>query len=187
MAPPHVPGFARAGDALIGEYEIGHAALDALMGAAVLPVAIRRTILDRLLSDLGREGFVDAFANFIGLANSVVANNREMIEVILLTEGRMYPAQAEKANLPTIFGALNGLKIAAGIDPAKTCAGCAFRVGTPANQSPSTTVDAEWCGHPGESDFMCHMEGLDERGEPTEGCAGWAQLRAARKRQERAA
>lgn len=84
---------------------------------------------------------------------------------------------------PTIFGALNGVVLAEGIDPAPLCPGCAFRQGTAANQIPSTTCDADFCSHPDEQPFMCHA-GLDERGEPTRGCPGFAQLRARRKHTE---
>jgi hypothetical protein len=183
--PDPVEPFVTAGAALVGAaYDLSPAARDVLMGAVGLPLDIRRLALNRLMSDVGREGLIDAFAQFIGLANSVVENNREMVEIILITEGGMTDRAAEKANLPTIFGALNGLKIAEGVDVSKTCEGCAFRVGTPANQSASTTCDADWCGHPGEARFLCHAEGLDERGEPTQACAGWAQLRVERKRAE---
>ncbi|OWK35167.1 hypothetical protein FRUB_10009 [Fimbriiglobus ruber] len=95
----------------------------------------------------------------------MVENNREMAELLLITEGGLSPDEAAKANLPTLFGALGGILLTEGVDQAKTCGGCAFRLGTCANQSPSTTCDADWCSHPGEQDFMCH-EDLDDQGNP---------------------
>lgn len=163
------------------DYALTPAARDVLMGATSLPADLRALVLRHFLADHGAEALIEAFAQFIGLANSVVANNREMIEIILICDGGMSDREAEKANLPTVFGALNGLKIAEGLEPAGMCEGCAFRVGAPANQSPCTTVDADHCAEPGEVNFLCHAEGLDDRGEPTRGCAGWAQLRARRK------
>jgi hypothetical protein len=155
----------------------------ALLGATNLPREIRLEILEQYRRDRGGWALVELFADFIGLANQVVENNREVVELTLVTEGQMHPYTAEKVNLPTIFGALNGVVLADGIDPAALCPGCAFRKGTPANQSPSTTCDADFCGHPGEEPFMCHME-FDDQGEPTRACPGFAQLRARRKRQE---
>lgn len=117
-------------------------------------------------------GLAEMVCEFIGLAASVPESCREMVELILITEGRMHPHSAEKVNLPTVLGALQGVALAAGVDQSKLCEGCAFRIGTPANQSPSTTEDAHYCL--GENPhFMCHME-LDSRGEPTKACAGYA-------------
>ena len=70
----------------------------------------------------------------------------------------MHPQLAEKINLPTLFGALHGVVLAAGVKSDKTCGGCAFRLGTPANQSPITTGDADWYFHPGEGDCLCHED-----------------------------
>jgi hypothetical protein len=119
------------------------------------------------------------------MANSVVANCREMAELLLITEGGVNPYAAEKINMPTLWGALGGVTLAEGINQSLTCMGCAFRLGTIANQSPITTLDADDCGNPGEPEFFCH-EDLNEAGQPVRGCSGFAQLRAARKRQEAA-
>lgn len=159
-------------------YSISPGAAEVLMGANGLPPDLRREALGKLLGD--REAVLDLFSEFMGLANSVVENNREMIEIILICEGGMSDREAEKANLPTIFGALNGIQLAEGVDTSRACHGCAFRLGSCANQSPVTTTDADHAGNPGEFNFMCH-EDLDERGEPTKGCAGFAQVRARRK------
>lgn len=71
--------------------------------------------------------------------------------------------------------------IAEGIAQDETlCGGCAFRLGTAANQSPITTIDADDCAHPGEQPFMCH-ETLDDNGNPQEACGGFAKARAKRK------
>jgi hypothetical protein len=152
-----------------------------LLGAVLLPGDIRKLILKKYLKERGSEALVELFTQFIGMANSVIANNREVIEMELVTKDSMHPHTAEKINLPTLFGALNGVVIAAGVKQEKTCGGCAFRLGTPANQSPVTTCDADWCSHPDEVDFMCH-EDLDDKGQPTKKCIGFAQERKKRKR-----
>lgn len=164
-----------------GQYAISRADAEMLMGATGLPLEARLMVLRHHLADRSADAVLDLFAQFIGLANSVVENNREMVEIVLMVEGGMSDRMAEKINLPTIFGALQGIRLADGVDQSALCQGCAFRPGTPANQSPSTTCDADYCAHPGEANFMCHAD-MDERGEPTRACPGWAQLRAQRKR-----
>ena len=158
------------------DYEISPADAGVLRGAALLPHDVRVLILEKLAEAKGPAAMIDLFSRFIGLANSVVANNREAIEERMVIAGVVHPDQADKINLPTIAGALGGVLLAAGVDPAKVCGGCAFRVGTWANQSPSTGYDAEACLEGDEDHFMCH-EGLDEQGDPTRKCAGFAQAR----------
>lgn len=167
-----------AGKAL--DYSLSRAQAETLAASCLLPADMRVEIIRRYASDHGREGLIDLLAQFIGMANSVVDNNREMIELLGLCEAGEAPNSVEKYNLPTIFGATQGALLAAKVPQDDgMCAGCAFRLGTCANQSPSTTCDADWCGHPGEEPFMCHEE-LDEKGEPTKGCAGFARLRKSR-------
>lgn len=162
-------------------YSLTHDDAAWLAGACGLPADIRSEAFTSYAALHGIGALANLFAQFIGMANSVVANNREAIELFGIIEGGMSPQQAEKLNLPTIFGACNGAMIAAGIEQKPLCHGCAFRVGALANQSPATTCDADWCSHPGEEPFYCH-EDMDEKGDPTKACAGFAQLRAARKR-----
>jgi hypothetical protein len=155
------------------DYEISVRDADELRGICGLPHEFRLMRLKQLFSKRPAAA-LELFSQFIGLANSVVNNNRDMAELILITEGQMYSHEAEKANLPTIFGALNGISIAASVDQRKTCIGCAFRLATCANQSPVTTCDVKYvmdCDQP----FMCHLE-LDEHDEPVRMCAGYQQI-----------
>lgn len=157
------------------DYKISAGHADLLRGIVCLPGEVREMALIKMAERMGGYGMVQLFAQFIGLANSVVANNREMVEIILITEGGLHPdhsSGAKSANLPTIFGALSGILLADGVTSDKLCPGCAFRLGTSANQSPVTTGDADLCVK--DSDvFMCHEE-LDRYGRPTKGCAGYA-------------
>jgi hypothetical protein len=157
----------------------------ALMGITLLPNDLRHRALVAFMQERSVHALIQAFAQFIGLANSVVENNREMVELILITEGGMHPHTVEKANLPTIFGALNGVILTDGVDQTKTCGGCAYRLGTPANQSPCTTVDADWCAKT-EDKFLCHQD-LDHKGNPTRKCTGFTQARKRRLASERTA
>lgn len=150
-----------------------------IIGSTSLPRDIRMLALERFAKIYGQAALLELFADFIGMANRVIENTREAIELNLIIDHGWHPNTAEKVNLPTIFGALFGVSLAKGIDQDKLCAGCAFRIGTVANQCPSTTIDADWCAHPGERPFMCH-EDLDEAGNPTRGCAGFAQKRRMR-------
>jgi hypothetical protein len=167
------------------DYQIDVSTARELMGIVLLPVDIRHEVLRQFRDKHGNGPLLDLFAQFIGLANSVIENNREMAELLLITEGGMDPQTAEKANLPTLFGALNGILLTEGVDQEKTCGGCAFRLGTCANQSPSTTCDADWCSNPGEEDFMCH-EALDDQGNPKRKCTGFTQFRKRRAMSEAA-
>jgi len=158
-------------------YSIAPDGAGVLMGAAGLTPEIRREILAHFAREHGEAALVALFAEFIGLANSVVANCHDALEVFGIAHLGMHPYEAEKLNLPTIFGALNGARLAHDVDPKGLCDGCAFRLGTHANQSPVTTCDAGDCSQPGEANFMCH-ENLDDSGAPTKACGGWARKRA---------
>lgn len=155
-----------------------------LMGICQLPHELRYDALIEYSMPRGRTAMVRLFSHFIGLANSVVANNRDMLELYLITEEGMHPYQAEKINLPTIFGALQGCTLVEGIDQSKTCDTCAFRIGTPANQSPCTTTDADWSISEPDTQFMCHHD-VDARGNPTHKCTGYTQRLARLKKEAR--
>lgn len=154
------------------DYQFSNADADWLKGISLHPDEIRLQALNQYAEKNGPEALLNLFSQFIGLANSVVHNNREMVELYLVTDCDHHPYAADKINLPTIFGALNGVALANGIDPAKTCPGCAFRSGTCANQSPVTSCDADWAVR-GEIDFMCH-DHLGENGKPDRKCIGFS-------------
>lgn len=159
------------------DYDIGAQHAELLFGIATLPAVEREHALMAFTYRAGPQAIFDLFAQFIGLANSVALNAREQAES-LLTEHGVHPYTAEKINMPNILGALNGLVLVPGIDPAPLCHGCAFRKGSIANQCMPTTMDAELCSEPGEQPFMCH-EDMDAQGNPTAGCRGFAQRRVA--------
>ena len=163
-------------------YSLTRDQAETLAGATGLPVNVREVIFTRYAEEHGAPALAALFAQFMGLANSVVANNRDALEIFSMVHLDMAPYTAEKLNLPTIFGALNGAIIADGVEQDGLCDGCAFRHGTHANQSPITTCDADYCSHPGEQPFMCHDHMENE--EPTRACVGFARLRAARKLRE---
>lgn len=159
------------------DYRISVRDAEELKGISTLPHEFRLKRLRQLFTE-HPDAALELFSQFIGLANSVVENNREMAEYVLIGYGHVWPQEAQKINLPTIFGALNGIAIAASVNQRKTCVECAFRLGTAANQSPSTTCDVEWVIGCDEK-FMCHLD-LDQDGEPTKHCAGFKQLAEAR-------
>jgi hypothetical protein len=158
------------------DYSFDPKMADILSGVVMSPCATRTELLEKIQSKIGVAGFAELFANFIGLANSTLKNSDEMIDIILIVQGIRHPDKSEdRANLPSIFGALRGVIMADGIDASKVCGGCAFRLGTPANQSPITTTEAHDCvGDDGGRHFQCHEE-LDRRGQPFKACAGYAQ------------
>lgn len=145
----------------------------------------RRKVLRWYMTLNGAEALVELFSSFIGLSNSVVENNREAIELFGICNGE-HPDTAEKYNLPTIAGALKGRELASTVPRQRgLCHGCAYRLGSVANQSPITTDDAQYCTEPGEDLFWCH-EHMDERGKPTKICGGHKQrMRASEREQEK--
>ncbi|HEP1207465.1 TPA: hypothetical protein QEN11_22660 [Stenotrophomonas maltophilia] len=155
-----------------------------LRAIAAVPMDLRRPALRRLAAKIGNAAMVDLFGEFIGLANQVARNAREQAEDLLLLQGHVWPHEAERVNMPCVLGALNGIVLAAGIDPSLLCGGCAFRAGTVANQCLPTTQDADYCSTPGERPFLCH-EAVDERGNAISACRGFAQRRAALNAAER--
>jgi len=168
-------------------YEIDVAAADVLAAAAMLPREARRLLVARLLVEIGPDGLADLFVEFIALANSVAANTAAMADLILLEAG-MHPHDAARANMPTVAGAMAGVRLAltTGADPDEMCIGCAFRVGTPANQSPSTTVDAAW-SIDRRSPFLCHEDVDADHPVPRLPCAGYVKgCRDAKAREIRA-
>lgn len=168
------------GDERALEYAFTRDQAMTLAGAAGLPVDLREIIFAKYAEQHGAQALAGLFAQFMGLANSVVANNRTALEIFGMVHLNDGPYTVEKYNLPTIFGACNGAIIASGVEQDGLCGGCAFRVGTHANQSPVTTCDADYCSHPGEQPFMCH-EDITEDGNPKRACVGFARLRAVRK------
>ncbi|MEE1917969.1 hypothetical protein V0R52_16395 [Pseudomonas asiatica] len=133
---------------------------------------LRRIMVRQVLEQHGAERLVEMLAQFIGMANSVAANCAEMSDMVLIHECGVHPDKFESVNLPTIFGACQGVQIANKCDPAGACHGCAYRLGSIANQSPITTSDAEFMAHDRKG-FMCHAD-LGERGEPLRVCVGHA-------------
>ena len=155
-----------------------------LRAIAAVPMDLRRPALRHLAENIGTAAMVDLFGEFIGLANQVARNAREQAEDLLVLQGHVWPHEAERVNMPCILGALNGIVLAAGIDPGPLCGGCAFRAGTVANQCLPTTEDADYCSTPGECPFLCH-EAVDEHGNAISACRGFAQRRAALNAAER--
>jgi hypothetical protein len=142
-----------------------------LMGLVLLPREVRVAALERLLRERGERWLIEALADLVGVANQALANCEEAVDVILVSHGVYRPDSSERANLASLYGALVGIALAEGVEQDGLCAGCAFRVGTPANQSLLTTCDAEHAEAFGER-FMCHA-GLEEGDQPRRVCLGW--------------
>ena len=154
-------------------YRLSKTDADELKGLSLVDESVRSILLRKYFDKHGAIALMNLFSQFVGLANSVVSNNREMIELFAITECGVHPHNAHQVNLPTIFGALCGVELAASVNQKKTCAGCAYRLATCANQSPVTTCDADWTSQDDQT-FWCH-EKLDDNGNPTSICLGHAQ------------
>jgi len=151
-------------------YSLSDADADVLAGIVAASGPDRRAMLASYAAAHDQSALIDLIAQFIGVAKSVTENCREMAEHLLTLQGA-HPYEAEKINMPTLDGALAGVKLANSVDPRGACHGCAFRLGSVANQCPSTTMDAVWC----QTDvhrFMCHARGVLDDGTPTVRCVG---------------
>ncbi|MBI6911097.1 hypothetical protein [Pseudomonas palleroniana] len=143
-----------------------------LAGIAQLDLTMRRQALTKYLQLNGSQRTVEFMAQLIGMANSVASNCAEMSDQVLIIECGVHPDKFTGVNLPTIIGACQGVMIANKCDPAGACHGCAYRLGSIANQSPITTCDAEFMAHDPKG-FLCHAH-LDGEGEPIKVCVGHA-------------
>lgn len=159
------------------DYKISKRDVREISGADLLPAEFRLLTLRRYEHEYGTEALLSLFAEFIGLANSVVANNREFIEEYAIRGCGLDQSQVEQLNLPTIHGALNGILNA--VEPVEgMCGDCAYRLGTCANQSPVTSVDAadavsEYSG------FNCHLKPSPEDDKLATICASYKAARKA--------
>ena len=135
----------------------------------------RENVLRAHVTAHGLDDALAMFGQFVEMALSVTGNCRLQTELVLVTEGGMHPHQAEQINMPTIVGALQGVLLANAVDASGTCSSCAFRLATPANQSPSTTADAEYCSDELKS-FFCHKRGVMQNGALTRRCVGDAKI-----------
>lgn len=129
------------------------------------------TTFKKLLSDTPKEELIEAMIYLSQRFVTAFQAAREQYELYAICEFGMHPHDAEKMNLPTMSGALFGMQLPQ-IDEDKVCKGCAFRKGSPANQCPSTVIDAERCLMEGET-FFCHEE--MNGSEPTRKCRGYLQ------------
>ncbi|EZP05926.1 hypothetical protein [Pseudomonas aeruginosa] len=111
------------------DYSITAADAKELAGAVLLPADLRLQVLEKMAAQRDLAAMLDLFAQVLGMANAIAENCRAMVELILIERGE-HPHTAEQANLPTMFGALQGVVLAATVDPRGTCAGCAYRLGT---------------------------------------------------------
>lgn len=154
------------------EYSMSQSDAQDLAGIAQLDLTMRRQALTKYLQLNGSQRTVEFMAQLIGMANSVASNCAEMSDQVLIIECGVHPDKFTGVNLPTIIGACQGVMIANKCDPAGACHGCAYRLGSIANQSPITTCDAEFMAHDPKG-FLCHAH-LDGEGEPIKVCVGHA-------------
>lgn len=135
-----------------------------------LPREFRVMYLQKFRGDRTVEDMIELLADWMGLTNQIVANNRKHIEGYLVTECGHTPDIAATINLPDVSGALIGIVMA--VKPKRgICGTCAFRSGSVANQCHGTLLDAEGAIRDREpSSFNCHEH--MENGNPTRICAG---------------
>jgi hypothetical protein len=156
------------------EYQLDAADAESLKGMVVVPLGFRRAAIELYLNKHGLDATLNLFEQSLGMANSVLQNCREMSEMLMVEHCDMHPYAAENINLPTMLGAHMGaaLNHKCQPEPRGMCHGCAYRLGSIANQCEPTTIDADQMIYDSKG-FMCHAD-LNERGQPTKVCAGHA-------------
>lgn len=110
------------------------------------------------------------------LADSISGNCRDWLELAAIVHGNAHPYQAEKLNVPTLLGALSSAIVVPRVDDSECCATCAFRVGSPANQTEAVAQDVMLTLESGEM-FYCH-DGDDA---PKHPCRGFVEAVKRRK------
>jgi hypothetical protein len=146
----------------------------ALKSMVAVSTDSRRQAIGSYLDKHGIAATLNLFVQSLGMANSVVQNCRIAAELFVSENADVHPYIAAQINLPTMMGACMGASLSAKCHPLPSgaCHGCAYRLGSIANQSESATDDAAYA-LVDRKGFMCHAE-LDNEGEPARVCAGHA-------------
>lgn len=152
---------------------------DIILALSAMHHKKRIDLLEMVIAVDGAAFLADLLSHVVGMANSVAENCREWIELTEIIERGVHPHTAEKINLPTMEGAALGAKIAFRVAQTGLCGGCAARLGSVANQCEPTVIDVDYCEDKGG--FLCHVDGLDDRGELTQPCIGAVRLMAVKR------
>ncbi len=112
----------------------------------------------------------DLLGNVLKLAESISNNCKEWLEVTATIHADIHPYQAEKLNCPTLRGALSAAVTIPRVPISETCETCAFRVGSPANQTEAVAEDVLIALEDGGKAFFCHDYEGDK---PTHPCRGY--------------
>lgn len=137
------------------DFRITVAQAKEMAGAVTLPSEFRLMTLQKYAKEHGNDAALALCAELLGLANAVVENCHTNAADLLVMQG-MHPHDSEKINMPTMLGALLGIALAAEAPKQEaTCHGCAYRLGSIANQCLSTVTDADYQAQ-GLDGFCCH-------------------------------
>lgn len=100
------------------EYELKAVEAEFLLKVVEASTQEREVMLSRYANAAGAEDVIRLLSQLIGCANAVIENCRVGAIDLLITEGGLHPHVAEDINLPTLAGAMAGVKLATEIDPA---------------------------------------------------------------------
>lgn len=96
-------------------------------------------------------------ANILAMSQSVISNISDELERELISSGKM--SNDQRLNMPSLAGAAMGSKMA---NTEKGKCGCAFKLGSFANQCEATVFSAGL-----GDEFFCHQKGKKKL------CKGW--------------
>lgn len=138
----------------------------------LLPHEMRMELMEKFFAGKDPQAIMSMFSNFIDLAHTTVENCEEQAWSCAVGIWGADPNEADKLNMPSLAGAITGVKLSQGVEPNHLCHGCAYRRGSVANTCMVTTFDAAWCHGEFDQPFMCH-ENIKDDEEPTQKCRGF--------------
>lgn len=158
------------------DYDFTIDQLEALADAIFMPDIKRLDVLYANFQHLDKMDLIKIMDNMIAMALSVAHNNVQVFKNVIVETGVELTKLHDRPNLPSFPGAILGALLATRCEKdAPMCSGCAFRKGSPANQS-DTVLGAAHCAEMGAEDvFWCHHN-LDQTGDATQICQGWKNI-----------
>lgn len=152
------------------DYTLTNKDAEALTSILLMDHELRMKLIRKYQKENGVEALQNLFSQFVGMVNSVTENTKQLTDQYLIVHGYKTPEDKTKMNLPTPLGALYGVKTAKLARTDRMCQTCAYRKGTPANQSEGTQCDVDHALN-NDQPFYCH-EGIHENEEPMQKCIG---------------
>lgn len=96
------------------DYALSESDASELKSIVLMPHELRTILLNKYRRKHGVAALINLFSQCVGMANSVVENAEGVLQARAVAVGLVEPEDAKRINLPTLFGAADGAKQAAG-------------------------------------------------------------------------